>query len=174
MQSETRLLVPRFPTGRHAMRIGDGRDGNSACRKRRTTLDIARWRGNDARASRRSPSEGLRRRAGCGGTPGVDMDDRRFVEVGCRGRLHRGRRGRRCRGGRRGRLHRGRLQGGAVDVCRVDVGRSVVKPGGGDRDAGVPGARTEATDDRGTVKPGGGGLDACVPRPGTGGTDGTG
>ena len=54
-----------------------------------------------------------------------------------------------------------------MDVC-------VVTPGGGDRDAGVPGAGTEATDDRGTVKPGGGGLDACVPSPGTGVTDGTG
>ena len=61
-----------------------------------------------------------------------------------------------------------------MDVCRVDVGRSVVKPGGEDRDAGVPGAGTEATDGRGTVKPGGGGLDVCVPGPGTGVTDGTG
>ena len=50
----------------------------------------------------------------------------------------------------------------------------MVKPGGGDRDAGVPGAGTETTDGRGTVKPGGGGLDACVPSPGTGVTDGTG
>ena len=49
----------------------------------------------------------------------------------------------------------------------------VVTLGGGDQDAGVPGAGTEATDDRGTVKPGGG-RDACVPRPGTGVTDGTG
>jgi hypothetical protein len=53
------------------------------------------------------------------------------------------------------------------------AGRSVVKPGGEDRDAGVPRAGIEATDGRGMVKPGGGGLDACVPSPGTGVTDGT-
>ena len=68
----------------------------------------------------------------------------------------------------------GACRGGVVDVCRGGAGRSVVKPGGGDRDAGVPGAGTEATDGRCTVKPGGGGLDACVPSPGTGVTDGTG
>jgi hypothetical protein len=116
------------------MRIGDGRDGNSACRKRRTTLDIARWRGNDAGASGRSPSKGLRRRAGCRGTPGVDMDDGRFVKGGCRGRLHRG-------------VMDAGAGADAEGAYRGGTDRRVVEPGGEDAggartgaNAGVPGA----------------------------------
>ena len=49
-----------------------------------------------------------------------------------------------------------------------------VKPGGGDRDAGVPGVGTEAPIGLGMVKPGGGDLDVGVPSPGAGVTEDTG
>lgn len=41
-------MVPKFPMGRHAMRVGDRWDGNNPDWKMRTTFDIAWRRWDDA------------------------------------------------------------------------------------------------------------------------------
>jgi len=133
MQGEARLPVACFSTGRHAVGVGDRRNGNSTSRNRRIALDIARWRGDHAGTSRRRSCRvlGWRGRS----TPGVDMNNRRLLRRNHRGggapavdvddgwsrrlyrgrlykgRLYRGRRGppghsRWCRGGGRWQ-HRG-------------------------------------------------------------------
>ena len=111
MQGEARLPVAYFSTGRHAMGVGDRRNGNSTSRDRRVALDIARWRGDHAGASRRGSCRALqwwgrsksasvvdmnyrrllKRNNREGSVPAVDVDDGWSQEDRCRGCLHRGR-----------------------------------------------------------------------------------
>jgi hypothetical protein len=119
VQGEARLPVAGFPTSRHVVGVIDRRDGNSACRNRRVSLHITRWRRNNARASRRGARRGRRRQCRGGSTLGVDMDDGWLGEAESRGCLRRGRHqarrghlgashGRLGRRRRRWRRHRGR------------------------------------------------------------------
>jgi hypothetical protein len=51
----TRLLEPGFPTGCHAMGVGNGRDGHGAGREAGALLDEAWRRWDDARSSAKRP-----------------------------------------------------------------------------------------------------------------------
>ena len=82
------LTIAGFSTGCHAMSVGNRRDGDRSCWKRRVGLDVVWWRRNHAGPARRS-SRGPWWQAGR--PPGVDMNNRRFVEVERRRGLYSGR-----------------------------------------------------------------------------------
>jgi hypothetical protein len=54
VQGGTGLAVANFSTSCHAMRVGNRGYWNCTSRQRRACLDVARWRRDDARPSRRS------------------------------------------------------------------------------------------------------------------------
>jgi len=79
MQGEARLPVACFSTGRHAVGVGDRRNGNSTSRDRRVALDIVRWRGDHAGVSRRGSYRALQWRRRSKSAPAVDMNYRRLL-----------------------------------------------------------------------------------------------